>query len=86
MKRGTRVAFLAVNSQDNDGDAEKFLDEYPLPFPSYTDPSGEVARGLGVVGLPATAYYDRKGELEFLHQGGYASEAKLAEDIERYAR
>ena len=31
-----------------------------------------------MVGLPATAYYDRKGELAYLHQGGYASEDKLA--------
>ena len=26
------------------------------------------------------------GEREFVHFGGYASEAKLAEDIDRYAR
>jgi len=86
VKRGKSVAFLGVNSQDNRGDAKAFLDDYPLPFPSYEDPDGDVTRGLRVVGLPATAYYDRKGELAYLHQGGYASEAKLAEDIERYAR
>ena len=38
VKRGKRVAFLGVNSQDNKGDAADFLDEYPLPFPSYEDP------------------------------------------------
>jgi cytochrome c biogenesis protein CcmG, thiol:disulfide interchange protein DsbE len=86
VKRGKQVAFLGVNSQDNKGDAEDFLDDYPLPFPSYEDGDGDVARKLGIVGLPATAYYDRKGELAYLHQGGYASEQKLAEDIERYAR
>ena len=58
----------------------------PLPFPSYEDPDGEVAHLFKVVGLPATAYYDRRGELAYLHQGAYASEAKLGEDIERYAR
>jgi cytochrome c biogenesis protein CcmG, thiol:disulfide interchange protein DsbE len=86
VKRGKQVAFLGVNSQDNKGDAEDFLDDYPLPFPSYEDGDGDVARKLRIVGLPATAYYDRKGELAYLHQGGYASEQKLAEDIERYAR
>jgi cytochrome c biogenesis protein CcmG, thiol:disulfide interchange protein DsbE len=86
VKRGKQVAFLGVNSQDNEGDANEFLDEYPLPFPSYEDPDGEVARLFKVVGLPATAYYDRRGELAYLHQGAYASEAKLGEDIERYAR
>jgi cytochrome c biogenesis protein CcmG, thiol:disulfide interchange protein DsbE len=86
VKRGKEVAFLGVNSQDNKGDAQDFLGDYPLPFPSYEDGDGNVARKLRIVGLPATAYYDRKGELAYLHQGGYASEQKLAEDIERYAR
>jgi thiol-disulfide isomerase/thioredoxin len=86
VKRGKRIAFLGVNSQDNKGDAEEFLGDYPLPFPSYEDGEGDVARRLRIVGLPATAYYDRKGKLAYLHQGGYASERKLAEDIERYAR
>jgi len=86
LKRGKQVAFLGVNSQDNKGDAEDFLGKYPLPFPSYEDGDGDLARRLRIVGLPATAYYDRKGELAYLHQGAYASERKLAEDIERYAR
>jgi thiol-disulfide isomerase/thioredoxin len=86
VKRGKKVAFLGVNSQDNRGDAGDFLEKYPLPFPSYEDGNGDVARDLRIVGLPATAYYDRQGKLAYLHQGGYASEAKLAEDIGRYAR
>jgi cytochrome c biogenesis protein CcmG, thiol:disulfide interchange protein DsbE len=86
VKRGKQIAFVGVNSQDNKGDAEDFLGDYPLPFPSYEDGNGDVARKLRIVGLPATAYYDRKGELAYLHQGGYASEQKLGEDIERYAR
>ncbi len=86
VKRGKQVAFVGVNSQDNRGEAKDFLEEYPLPFASYEDPDGDVTRELRVVGLPATAYYDRKGELAYLHQGGYASEAKLAADIQRYAR
>ena len=39
-----------------------------------------------VQAFPSTAFYDSKGELVFVHQGGYSSEDKLAEDIERYAR
>jgi cytochrome c biogenesis protein CcmG/thiol:disulfide interchange protein DsbE len=86
VKRGKRIAFLGLNSEDPGSGNRTFLDKYPLPYPSYKDPQGEVAHGFRVVGLPATAYYDRKGELAYLHQGVYASEAKLAEDIERYAR
>jgi cytochrome c biogenesis protein CcmG, thiol:disulfide interchange protein DsbE len=87
VKHGKRVAFLGVDSDDSDGDAREFLRKFPVPFPSYKDPHLAVAAELGAVqATPATAFYDAKGELAFLHQGGYASEAKLAEDIDRYAR
>jgi cytochrome c biogenesis protein CcmG, thiol:disulfide interchange protein DsbE len=83
---GARVAFLGVNSQDNDGDAAGFLRRYPVSYPSYRDPDQEVARVFGAtVGFPSTAFYDARGKLAYVHQGGYASEAKLREDIGRYA-
>jgi cytochrome c biogenesis protein CcmG, thiol:disulfide interchange protein DsbE len=84
---GRRVAFLGVDAQDNAGDAREFLRDYPVSFPSYEDPDQEVAQVFkGHVAFPATAFYDRGGRLTFLHQGGYASEARLREDIQRYAR
>jgi cytochrome c biogenesis protein CcmG, thiol:disulfide interchange protein DsbE len=86
-KRDGEVVFVGVNSSDNDGDARDFLAEYPVPFPHFKDPDLEVAASFnGVQAFPTTAYYDSKGELAYLHQGGYASEAKLAEDIDKYAR
>jgi cytochrome c biogenesis protein CcmG/thiol:disulfide interchange protein DsbE len=86
-KRAKTTAFIGVNSDDNDGEARKFLSDYPVPFPSYKDPKLEVAAVFNAVqAFPSTAFYDSKGELAFVHQGGYASEEKLAADIERYAR
>ena len=86
-KRAKSVAFLGVNSDDNDDNAKEFLGKFPVPFPSYTDPSLEVAAVFnGVQAFPTTAFYDRKGDLAYVHQGGYATEAKLAADIDRYAR
>jgi cytochrome c biogenesis protein CcmG, thiol:disulfide interchange protein DsbE len=86
-KRARKVAFLGVDSQDNDGDAREFLREFPVPYPSYKDPDLGVAGVFeGVQAFPTTAFYDSKGELVFVHQGGYATEKKLAADIERYAR
>ncbi|HZC12803.1 MAG TPA: TlpA disulfide reductase family protein [Thermoleophilaceae bacterium] len=86
-KRAGEVVFLGVNSNDNRGDAEDFLAEYPVKFPHFEDPNLEVAASFDAVqAFPATAYYDSKGELAFVHQGGYPSERKLSEDIERYAR
>jgi thiol-disulfide isomerase/thioredoxin len=80
------VAFIGVDSNDNDEDARRFLDEYPVPYPSYKDPSLEIADLLEGIGFPTTAFFDSKGKLVYAKQGGYASEADLVEDIERYAR
>jgi cytochrome c biogenesis protein CcmG/thiol:disulfide interchange protein DsbE len=86
-KLARTTAFIGVNSDDNDGEARQFLREYPVPFPSYTDPKLEVAAVFNAVqAFPSTAFYDSNGKLAYVHQGGYASEAKLAADIERYAR
>jgi cytochrome c biogenesis protein CcmG/thiol:disulfide interchange protein DsbE len=86
-KRAKNVAFVGVDSNDNDGDAKDFLADYPVPFPSYKDPSLEIAAVFNAVqAFPSTAFYDSKGELAYVHQGGYTTEAKLAADIERYAR
>jgi hypothetical protein len=30
-------------------------------------------------------FYDKRGKLQYIHQGGYASKAQLASDIKRYA-
>jgi cytochrome c biogenesis protein CcmG/thiol:disulfide interchange protein DsbE len=86
-KRAGEVVFLGVNSNDNQGDAEEFLAEYPVGFPHFKDPNLEIAASFNAVqAFPATAFYDSKGELAFVHQGGYPTEKKLAADIDRYAR
>jgi len=84
---GRRVAFVGVNSQDNDGDARSFLGQFPVSYPSYSDGNlGIAAVFNGVQAFPTTAFYDRKGALSFVHQGAYATQGKLVQDIERYAR
>jgi cytochrome c biogenesis protein CcmG, thiol:disulfide interchange protein DsbE len=86
-KRKGEVVFIGVNSNDNRGDAEDFLEEEPVPYKHFEDPRLEIAAAFNAVqAFPSTAFYDSKGELAFVHQGGYASEDALAEDIDRYAR
>jgi cytochrome c biogenesis protein CcmG, thiol:disulfide interchange protein DsbE len=83
-KRGTKVAFLGVNSDDADGNARRMLRELPMPYPSVVDDRANLAGRLGARGLPVTVFYDASGKQDYVHQGAYPSEAKLAEDIERY--
>jgi len=83
---GKRVAFLGVNSNDNDGDAKGFLRQFPVTYPSYSDGNLAIAAVFnGVQAFPTTAFYDKAGKLAYVHQGGYQSEQKLAADIKRYA-
>ena len=82
--RGTKVAFLGVDTFDNDEAARTFLEDLPLPYPSVTDPDKEVWNELEVRGLPATAFYDPKGELQYLHQGPYSSPEDLEADLDKY--
>ena len=87
LEKGRQVAFLGSNTNDSPGPAQRFLDETPLPFPSYSDPNGDIAQVFrGVIAFPSTAFYGSDGRLATVKQGVYASERELAADIDRYAR
>jgi cytochrome c biogenesis protein CcmG/thiol:disulfide interchange protein DsbE len=84
-ERGAEIAFLGVDSNDSEAAARDFLEQLPLPYPSYVDPDSKIAAEFKApVAFPATAFYDRSGELVYTHAGPYTSEADLAADIERY--
>ena len=85
VKRGAKVAFLGVNSNDSADSARRLTAEYPMPYPSFVDPRLSVAGGYGARGLPITAFYDAAGKRVLVHQGGFTSEAQLAAEIDRYA-
>lgn len=80
---GTRVAFVGVDSEDSNAAAATWLEEAPVPYPSYTDPHHEMADALKLIGLPATAFYDRQGKLFFLKQGAYRDDSELEDQIEQ---
>ena len=81
-----KVAFIGVDTNDNDDSARRFLEDYPVPYPSYKDPDNDIGDLLEGIAFPTTAFFDSKGELAYSKQGAYATEADLVEDIERYAR
>ena len=81
-----RVAFLGVDSQDSRAEAEEFLRENPVPFPSFFDPDVKIAREFkGGLAWPTTAFLDRRGMVVNTHAGAYASQAKLEADVREYA-
>lgn len=86
VELGSEVAFLGVNSTDNATAARKFLDEFPVAYPSYSDPEHEVAkvfRGNGA--FPTTAFYDARGRFKIALQKPYRTADELRADIEKYA-
>lgn len=86
VRFGKQVAFMGLDVTDNTGDAKRFLSEFPVPYPSYTDERGTVMQSLvPTAGLPNTVFFDAKGRKTYVHQGGYPSQARLAADIRRYA-
>jgi hypothetical protein len=81
------VAFVGLNSEDNDGDARKFLGQFPVAYPSYIDGDGKLSASVNAgVAYPTTVFIDRKGEIASAHPGVYRTEADLLADIRRYAR
>jgi cytochrome c biogenesis protein CcmG, thiol:disulfide interchange protein DsbE len=83
---GRKVAFIGIDS----GDAARspalaFLRSFPVSYPSYYDHTG--ALGSAVTDstfTPVTVFYDRAGA-EYIRQGPYPSQAKLEQDVKRYA-
>ena len=84
-RHGTRVAFLGVNSDDNDDAAATFLSTHEVPYPSYIDPDKKIANSLKAThGFPATAFFNSAGELTYTKSGPYTAESELEADMARH--
>jgi cytochrome c biogenesis protein CcmG/thiol:disulfide interchange protein DsbE len=83
---GREVAFIGIDSGETGrADALAFLRSFPVSYPSYYDQSGRA--GIAITDsafTPVTVFYDRAGG-EYIHQGPYPSQARLEQDVRRYA-
>ena len=83
---GRQVAFVGIDSGDTSrGAGASFLRSFPVSYPSYYDHSG--AAGTAITDstfTPVTVFYDRLGG-QYIRQGPYPSQARLEEDVRRYA-
>jgi cytochrome c biogenesis protein CcmG/thiol:disulfide interchange protein DsbE len=86
LSLGRRVAFIGIDSGDySRADALHFLRSFPVSYPSYYDHSGQT--GLAITDstfTPVTVFYNRDGS-QYIHQGPYPTQAKLEQDVRRYA-
>ncbi len=85
-KFGGKVAFLGIDALDQTDAAKTYLEDSPVPYPSYADPSGDVKGKYSLVGMPSTLIYDKSGKLANTHQGPWTSESELAAAINQYAK
>jgi cytochrome c biogenesis protein CcmG/thiol:disulfide interchange protein DsbE len=84
---GRQVAFLGADTSDSAGDAQSFLAQHPVSYPSYQTSTSGLSSILpqGLVGLPTTIYINRAGKLVYVHTGQYDSQGTLDADIATYA-
>jgi cytochrome c biogenesis protein CcmG/thiol:disulfide interchange protein DsbE len=83
---GRRVAFVGLDGNDHDGAARAFLRQFPVSYPSYTDPGSRIADSIkAATYFPQTVFFDRGGRRIFAHAGPYESVSGLERDVRRYA-
>ncbi len=82
----SKVAFLGLDSQDKRNEAEAFLEEFPVSYPSIYDEDASQAQSIGAgQGWPTTIFYDADGNATYIRQGGYATLDSLDADIQQHA-
>jgi thiol-disulfide isomerase/thioredoxin len=87
IERGDEVAFIGLLSNDGPETGESFLEQLPLPYPSYLDSDQDIAFDREIQrGFPTTLFIDSEGTVTYTKAGPYTSEEQLAADIENYAQ
>ncbi|MER3450941.1 MAG: hypothetical protein C4300_01455 [Thermus sp.] len=71
QRHGKHVHFVGVNVLDDPEEAQRFLEEFRVPYPSVHDPRGDTLRWFRVVGLPTTVFVSREGGLAGFHAGPF---------------
>ena len=83
---GRRVAFLGADVNDATADAEAFLSQHPVSYPSYQMSAAQLIGVVpqGLLGTPTTIFINRAGRMT-VHTGQYAAQGTLDADVETNA-
>ncbi len=76
------IAFLGIDHLDRREDAEVFLEEMDVTFPTIFDISGDVAAAVEARGMPTTLIFDADGGL-VAHHSGLVTESQLEDLLDR---
>lgn len=79
-----QIDFYAINSTSNDqlGEAKKFVETYELPFPVPLDEKGVVSKQYQIIAFPTTFFIDKNGMI--VHQVmGMLDEAELEKQVKK---
>ena len=82
---GRRIAFLGADTGDSSSDAQSFLAQHPVSYPSYSTTTTDLSSLAVIEGLPTTIFINRAGKVVFVHTGQYDSQGPLDQDIGTYA-
>lgn len=63
------LVVVAVNVDEDQGDAERFLEGGDWPFRMVFDPAGRLAEAFALRTMPTTLLFDRQGRLVGRHEG-----------------
>jgi len=82
--RDRGLVVLAVNTtyQDDEAEAQAFVEGYGLDFPVLFDRTGEVSRQYQLRGLPSTFFVDRGGIIQSVVVGGPMDESLIRSKVE----
>ncbi len=67
--RDAGVVFVGIAVQDTKEDAEKFIKEFGIEYPSGLDATGDIAREYRLYGLPKTFIVGKDGRFSFIRTG-----------------
>ena len=83
---GKHVAFLGADVNDNPANAEAFLFQHHVSYPSYAlSATSALSPMAQIEGTPTTVYISASGHVVDVHTGQYESQGTLDNDIATYA-
>lgn len=75
------LKIIAVNVDENTGDAKQFLQQIPAKFQVFFDPDGKAPELFNIQGMPTSVMIDRNGKIRLFHIGFNEDTKDRMEDL-----